>query len=415
MTSWLDAIVEKAARSGALVRVVVVRAEGSTPREAGAAMIVTAEGIDGTIGGGALELDAITAARGILQAHLLHRKTSDSSAGTAPWRRETRDYPLGPSLGQCCGGAAKVLFELFTSAEASLVREMAAEEEGRLVIRPLESGSPLRVLTHRKEGYADLPINALRVTRDMLSGSRPAGAAFISGTKASGSWFVEPLSRPGMPLYLYGAGHVGRALIRVLEGLPFEVTWVDTSEDRFPSVEWVRPAEFETRPPHPVLLPASTPWRAGIPVQADATGRKDAILPSPLGERVGMRGAGVTRVATSDPAAVALHATDGALHLVMTYSHPLDLAICHAVLKGGTSRFLGLIGSKTKRTRFIKRLRELGHEEKAISRLTCPIGIAGLPGKEPATIAVSVAAQLLQVVAYVKSARPVSSKSEVSR
>jgi len=75
-------------------------------------------------------------------------------------------------------------------------------------------------------------------------------------------------------------------------------------------------------------------------------------------------------------------------------------------LKSARSGFLGLIGSTTKRARFIKRLRELGHDKKAIAHLTCPIGITGLPGKEPATIAVSVAAQLLQMAAAAKSARP---------
>jgi xanthine dehydrogenase accessory factor len=126
-----------------------------------------------------------------------------------------------------------------------------------------------------------------------------------------------------------------------------------------------------------------------------------------------MRGTPLTTVATADPGAVALSASDGALHLVMTYSHPLDLAICHAVLKRGNFRFLGLIGSQTKRARFIKRLRELGHGEEALSRLTCPIGIPTLPGKEPAIIAISVAAQLLQTTA--KFSRLAEPKREAAR
>jgi xanthine dehydrogenase accessory factor len=128
-----------------------------------------------------------------------------------------------------------------------------------------------------------------------------------------------------------------------------------------------------------------------------------------------VRGSCLTQIAASDPAAVASSAPAGALHLVMTYSHPLDLAICHAILKSGTSRFLGLIGSKTKRARFVKRLRELGHDEMAIGRLVCPVGIPGLPGKEPATIAVSVAAQLLQVAASAKGASGVSGASEAAQ
>ncbi len=338
MTSWVETAVEKIGRHGAIVRAVVIRAEGSTPREAGAAMIVTPEAIEGTVGGGALELEVVTAARAMLSKGL-----------AAPaWRRDTRDYPLGPSLGQCCGGYTKVLFEVFTEAEFPLLCKIA-EELGTcsLFIRPLEGGLPPRVITHRKQGYTELPLNVLRAARDMLSGARPLGAVFCPGSKGAGAWFMEPVSRAKIQLYLYGAGHVGRALVRVLEGLPFEITWVDTSEERFP--------EYKT--------------------------------PS------------VTRIPAADPAAVAASAGNDAFHLVMTYSHPLDLAICHTILKSRVPGFLGLIGSNTKRARFIKRLRELGHSQASIDRLTCPIGIAGLPGKEPATIAVSVAAQLLQIAA----------------
>ena len=81
----------------------------------------------------------------------------------------------------------------------------------------------------------------------------------------------------------------------------------------------------------------------------------------------------------------------------MTYSHALDLAICHAVLRRGDFGHLGLIGSATKRARFLKRLAELGIPPAMLSRLTCPIGVPGLGGKEPSTIAISVAAQLAQL------------------
>ena len=395
MTSWLDTLAQRVALHGALVRLTVIRAEGSTPREAGAAMLVTAEGIEGTIGGGALELEAIAAARAMLKSRLVAGLEpaikSPSIESPALWMRETRDFPLGPSLGQCCGGYAKVLFEAFTRAEISLLHaSLDRDSEAGLAVRPLENGPPLRLLIGRKEGYADLPLNVLCITRDMLSGARPSGVALVSATKGASAWFIEPVSREKTPLYLYGAGHVGRALVRVLDGLPFQVIWVDTSEERFPPggafVDSLTFAGSEASPPHPALLPE---------------GRRDD-----RSEPQEMRGSSPTQIATQDPAAIALCAPEGAFHLVMTYSHPLDLAICHAILKSARSGFLGLIGSTTKRARFIKRLRELGHDKKAIAHLTCPIGITGLPGKEPATIAVSVAAQLLQMAAAAKSARP---------
>jgi xanthine dehydrogenase accessory factor len=133
--------------------------------------------------------------------------------------------------------------------------------------------------------------------------------------------------------------------VRVLEDLSFAVTWVDTSADRFP----------KRIPPH---------------AQAE-------VAP--------------------DPAVLAGNAAADAFHLVMTYSHALDLAVCHSLLRRGDFRFLGLIGSATKRARFLKRLAGLGIGAARLERLVCPIGVPGIGGKEPATIALSVAAQLVQL------------------
>jgi xanthine dehydrogenase accessory factor len=342
MSSWLQTVADKAALHRAAVRISIARAEGSVPREAGAFMIVTEDGTEGTIGGGALELDAVSKARSILSDGKL--------AARAPWQRETRDYPLGPTLGQCCGGYVKVLFELFKRAEAAALLTLdCSQETACLAVRPIESGVPIRILNHRKDGYGSLPLQVIRVTRDMFSAARPLCPVFLPPSKRSPAWFIEPVDRANTPLFLYGAGHVGRALIRVLAGLPFQVTWIDTSEERFP---------------------------AGIIERAE-----------------------LTTLVAKDLAAIAKIAPEGAFHLVMTYSHPLDLAICHEILKSGTFAYLGLIGSVTKRARFMKRLRELGHNESTLSRLTCPIGIPNVVGKEPAIIAISVAAQLLEKAA----------------
>ena len=101
--------------------------------------------------------------------------------------------------------------------------------------------------------------------------------------------------------------------------------------------------------------------------------------------------------AAADLPTLASAAPAGAWHIVMTYSHALDLAICHAVLRRGDFGHLGLIGSATKRARFMKRLTELGIAPAALARLNCPIGLPGIDGKEPGMIAVAVAAQLVQL------------------
>src|SRR5262249_33177547 len=90
-------------------------------------------------------------------------------------------------------------------------------------------------------------------------------------------------------------------------------------------------------------------------------------------------------------------ASADAIHIVMTYSHALDLAICHAVLRRGQFGHLGLIGSATKRVRFLKRLAGLGIAPVMLQRLTCPIRLAGVGRQEPAMIAVSTAAQLIEL------------------
>ena len=94
----------------------------------------------------------------------------------------------------------------------------------------------------------------------------------------------------------------------------------------------------------------------------------------------------------ADPAALVAAMPKGAAALVMTHSHDLDFAVIEAVLRRGDASFCGLIGSDTKRARFVRRLRDTGV---AADGLTCPIGIAGIGGKEPRTIAIAVAAQLL--------------------
>ena len=337
--SWIANIERQLTEHDAIVRVTVIRADGSTPRETGAAMLVGVDHIANTIGGGALELAAIDHARAFLA------RLSPPNPISARWQRDVLDLALGPSLGQCCGGHAKLLFEAFTvgerSALAALVRTV---DPAALVARPTESGGELQIISNRKE-HGERPLPVTRALREMLAGTRPRAPLLIRAAKGHSPWFVEPLVRSMVPLHIYGAGHVGRALVRVLEDLPFRVTWADTAAQRFPAAI----------PPH------------------------------------------VTAHVSPDLPALAAAAPADATHIVMTYSHALDLAICHAVLRRGQFGHLGLIGSATKRARFLHRLAGLGIAPAMLQRLTCPIGLPGVGAKEPAMIAVSVAAQLVEL------------------
>lgn len=324
------------------VRVAILRADGSAPRGAGAWMMVGAADFSGSIGGGALEYAALATARAMLH------DAAGAGEGTAPvWQRQTRDMPLGPSLGQCCGGRVQLLFERLTETERHYLARSGAQLPGTgpapeagaggLVLRPLQSGMPPVLARHRGEDADHWPLAVRRAVRDMLSGVRAKAPLLLDG------WFIEPQGMPRDTLFLYGAGHVGREVVRVLAGLPFDVWWVDVAAGRFP----------DTLPTY------------------------------------------VERLVAADPALAVAHAPPGAWHVVMSFSHALDLAICRAVLARGDSRYLGLIASRSKRARFIRRLRESGLSAASVAHLHAPIGLPGIQGKEPAVIAVSLAADLL--------------------
>lgn len=249
-------------RPGMVVQ--VQQARGSVPRGAGTRMLVAADAVLGTIGGGHLELQAIARARALLAA-------GDSTP-------LDQAIALGPTLGQCCGG--------------SLVLRTA----------PLDD-------------------------------------------VALAAWPDEPAL---FTLQLHGAGHVGRAIVRLLHDLPCTVQWIDERAAEFPA---------DADPPHIRRLCVDA-----VDAEVDA-------------------------------------APPGSFFLVLTHSHDLDLAITSAILRRGDFGFLGLIGSATKRARFEARLRQRGTDAATLARLTCPIGVPGIPGKQPAIIAVAVVAQLLQVAA----------------
>ncbi|MGI9478995.1 MAG: xanthine dehydrogenase accessory protein XdhC [Hyphomicrobiaceae bacterium] len=332
----LSDVLERAGTGEPLVRLAVVTTKGSAPRDHGTTMLVGPNWSSGTIGGGQLEFEAIAHARKLL---------TNAENFPGDWIRDLLTWPLGPALGQCCGGTVRVLFERFGVREFDQIATLATDlDDGdSVLLRPTQSGEPPSVLKTCRALHA-LPAPVARLVDDMLSGRRSIEATFVSHAENEPPYFIEPylLRRP--PLFIYGAGHVGQAIVKIAADLAFDIHWVDTHAERFPGE-----------------MPAN-----------------------------------VLRVIARDPALIANAAPDDAFHLVLTYSHALDLAICHALLARSRFRFLGLIGSETKRARFHKRLREGGVKPAALNELACPIGIGSLRGKEPATIAVSVVAQLIE-------------------
>ena len=310
MHAWLIALLQQ--QSPAIL-VTVARAEGSVPREAGARMLVTTNSLADTIGGGHLEFVATAVAR-----EMLAQPAQQLSA-----QRRLQRLPLGPTLGQCCGGVAFLAFERVDAgghAHFAAIRDSLANNQPCLRRLPLDGLAPPSLTASAEE---------TRLWQDE-HGAR---------------WLADACRPPAARLYLFGAGHVGAAIVRAMSALPCRITWVDERCD---------------------LFPASLPPNVTVDV-------------------------------TDTPEALVAAAPDDASYLVMTHSHALDQALAEAILKRGRVGWFGLIGSATKRVQFERRLQQRGIPAARLADMVCPIGIQGIAGKEPAVIAIAVAAQLLQV------------------
>lgn len=303
------------------VLITVARVDGSVPREPGARMLVDASGQWGTVGGGHLELRGVETARAMLEQ------------GEA---RRLERFPLGPSLGQCCGGVVHLAFELVDCGHCAQLAARRHDDCWRLVAL---DGEPDRAL-----------VDALG-HNILVQGGRYPDFERSGGTRvlldANGRrWLVDHVPAPRAHVMLFGAGHVGAAVVRLLADLPCRVTWVDEREDLFPAAL-----------PHNVVAEA-----------------------------------------TDMPEALARAAPPGTSFLVMTHNHALDQRLAEAILRRPAQRdWFGLIGSDTKRKQFEHRLRDRGIARVRLDDMVCPIGIPGVKGKEPAVIAVAVVAQLLMV------------------
>ncbi|XLY86555.1 xanthine dehydrogenase accessory protein XdhC [Ectopseudomonas mendocina] len=247
--SWISALADLQQQGEACVLVTIIEERGSTPRNAGSKMVVTAERIFETIGGGHLEYKAMEMAR-----EMLASRSQDT---------RLERFSLGASLGQCCGGATVLLF--------------------------------------------------------------------------------EPMGQPQAQIAVFGAGHVGRALVPLLASLPCKVRWIDSRENEFPE---------------------------HIP-------------------------AGVEKIVSDEVVDEVENMPPGSYYIVMTHNHQLDLELTAAILKRDDFAYYGLIGSKTKRVKFEHRLRERGFEDALMSRMRCPMGLAEVKGKLPVEIAVSIAGEVI--------------------
>lgn len=331
MMNWLAAITTVTARAEPAVLVTVASLEGSAPREPGAKMLVTRDSQYDTIGGGHLEMRACELARSMLSMCV------DLPASARRFAR----FALGPSLGQCCGGVVHLAFERIEAAAHGYydcLNELSRQRQDCWRVVALDSAdSPALVGSDGQTLVGSLPPSVAKFNRERV--------CHVLKDAEGRNWLVDPCLAYRSHLVLFGAGHVGAAIVRALAGLPCHVTWVDERDD---------------------LFPADVPANVKIEV-------------------------------TDTPESLVDEVTAGASYLVMTHSHALDQRLCEAILHRDDRGWFGLIGSKTKRMQFEHRLRDRGISTEQLATMTCPIGIPGISGKAPAVIAASVCAQLLQV------------------
>jgi xanthine dehydrogenase accessory factor len=310
--NWARQALDLIARGESAAMVTLVHVAGSAPRDAGARMIVSRDAVFGTIGGGNLELQLTDQAR-----RLLAQNAVDVMQ---------QDYPLGPLLAQCCGGRVRVLIERLGAESRTWLA--AADEAERIGVRYTLEGRIVEGFIARGAVHSGVEV----VTGIDLFGS--AGERIAQ--KGAWSRIVERIAPVATPLYLFGAGHVGKAIAHIAVTLPFRFQWFDSR------------AEMATE-----------------------------------GSRVSVRKDLISLVAEAPP---------GAFFLVVTHAHELDYALVQAILARRDAGFCGLIGSATKRARFVSRLVKDNVDGRD---LVCPIGGEAIRSKEPAAIAVGVAAELL--------------------
>ncbi|WP_214002424.1 xanthine dehydrogenase accessory protein XdhC [Acinetobacter baumannii] len=317
---WWTDFVAWQADAFPMVLVTVVRADGSTPREVGATMLLRFNlqqqwQQSDTIGGGHLEFQAIDIAKAML-------KESETCV------RRIERFNLSARLGQCCGGVMWLLFEKILPAEiaSDLSGSLQAWRAGKHIWR-----------------NASYQYASTWQTMDM---EQQPSFEFHSGS--SEEWqFSQQIQPNTMQVLICGAGHVAEAIVRCLLPIGVRVKWIDPRDDIFPS---------------DLLEQAYCITTDTLDAEIEHFDRSGAVL-------------------------------------ILTHDHQLDLQLCFTALKPTAKPFayVGMIGSKSKRAIFEKRMQVRGYTSETLQRLVCPIGIEGISSKQPAMIAIAVVAQLLQV------------------
>jgi len=325
VNEWIAELCDLSAGDQAAVLVTVAGIRGSAPREIGAKMIVTNSETIGTIGGGQLEYQATRIAVGMLGDEQM----------------ALRSFPLGSSMGQCCGGVVEILFEPLAGGMPAWLRDLNAlhgQREPAVIVTRISTTRPAKFVVTEGDVFGTDEADAAMVAaaRAVLAG-KPEALRNVQE-------LYEPVVAPDLNIAVFGAGHVGSAVVAALARLECNIRWIDNRQKVFRQV----PANVQV-------------------IESGEPALEVAAMPA------------------------------DSYYLVMTHSHALDFEICDRILRRGDARYCGLIGSQSKRRRFEKRYRQQGMPQATLDELVCPIGVHGVGSKKPAEIAVAVAAEVLRI------------------
>ena len=326
MNEWIGELIDLCAANEPAVLVTVAGIRGSAPREIGAKMIVTETETIGTIGGGQLEYQCTRVAVGLFDDAQM----------------SLRSFPLGSSMGQCCGGVVEILFEPLGNGMPAWLRDLGAlhgQREPAVIATRISRTLPAKFVVTADQVFGT---EERQVVPEMLASARGI-LADDRKPRRDLQEFYEPVVVPDLNIAVFGAGHVGTAVVAALSRLDCNIRWVDNRREIFRHVP-----------------------------------------------------ANVRAVEAAEPALEVAAMPPAAFYLVMTHSHALDFDICDRILRRNDVRYCGLIGSRSKRRRFEKRFRQQGLSQAGIDSLVCPIGVDGISGKKPAEIAVAAAAEVLK-------------------
>jgi len=349
MNEWIDELSDLTAAGERVVVVTIAGVRGSAPREVGAKMIVSDKETVGTIGGGQLEYQC---------THVACEMLGDDETPVL------RKFPLGTSFGQCCGGVVDVLFEPMSSGLPVWLQEIRAlhgQREAAVICTNLRGAQEKGVVTADTAfnfGNEQTAADVVEWAQNSLTTRRIA--------LRRDDWFLELIVGTDFNIAVFGAGHVGSALVQSLSSLDCNIRWIDSRRNIFRSV-----------PPN------------------------------------------VRAIESAEPSLEVGAMPPRSCYFVMTHSHALDFEICDRILRRGDATYCGLIGSLSKRRRFEKRYLDQGMPREVLDALVCPIGIGGISGKKPAEIAVAAAADVLRAyetaqpgahVAYPHNVQPLKNR-----